>query len=204
MAPAPQRKTKRRRSRASHPVTKQEMRENNPEIVDTFNKKMAPYYKAAGGVAAFITFAFLFIQVWESFGGKTLVSDRALDHAITDVKKEVGTKIEATKTEVVTNQNTIKGEINGNLSKLTETLGSISKSQSASAMDQAEMAMKLAFTQLQSLQSQMATWKQTLVKNPNDSNAQTRVMQLETFIRQNEQDMKDAKDKMTKLRQGVN
>lgn len=201
MAPAPQKKTKRRRSRL-HPVTKQEMRANNPEIVETFNKKMAPWYKAAGGVAAFITFAFLSMQVWESFGGKTLVSDRALDHAITNVKTEVNTKIEDTKKEVVGNQNVMKGEIKTNLDELTKTLNTVAKSQGVSAMDAADMAWKLAFTQLQSVQGQLATWKQVLTKDPNDTQAQMRVLQLESFVKQNEQDMADAKAKITKLRQG--
>lgn len=190
-----------RRKRRSHPVTKQELRENNPKIVDGFNKRMSPYYKAAGGVAAFITFMFLFVQVWESLGGKTLVTDRALDHAISNVKTEVNTKIDSTKNEVVQNQNVIKGEITGSISQITKTLDNVAKSQSASAMDAADMALKLAFTQLQSVQGQLATWKQALAKDPNDQQAQMRVLQLETFVKQNEQDMKDAKDKITKLRE---
>jgi hypothetical protein len=194
-------KTVRRRTRP-HPVTKRELRENNPVLVNSFNKKMGPYYKGALIIIAVVTVLGFAWQGWVGMGGKTLVTDRTLEESISGVKKEVGVKIDDTKREVVKNQNDIKTEITGSLGELTKTLGTISKSQNASAMESAEMASKLAFTQLQSLQGQLATVKLALSKDQNDTMLQTRVLQLETFIKQNERDMQDAKDKMSRLRNG--
>lgn len=201
MRAPPAKRSKQRTRRAL--VTKQDLRDNNPKIVDQTEARWLPRLKnwaiAVGAICTALVFLY---QGYVWLGMPLFVNERGLDHAITNVKTEVNGKIDATKNEVVGNQNAIKGEITGTLGEVTKKLTDISKNQNASAMEAADMAMKLAFTQLQSLQGQMATWKQALAKNPNDASAQTRVLQLETFIRQNEKDMQDAKDKMTRLRNG--
>ncbi len=199
---APKKKPRTVRRRRTHPVTKQELQENNPSIVEGVTKKLGPLYKLAIAVTAIGTMLYGGAYFWTSIGGQWFVSDHTLDRAINNVKTEVGIKLDSTKNEVVQNQITMKDQITGSIGELTKTLGSISKSQNASAMESADMAMKLAFTQLQSLQGQLATVKLALSKDPNDSMLQTRVLQLETFIKQNERDMQDAKDKQSRLRNG--
>lgn len=193
--------TPKRKKRRSHPVTKQELRDNNPNIVEGVTDRLGPYYRLAVAITAIGALLWGGAQLYTMLGGRWMVSDYTLDHAISNVKTEVNTKIDSTKNEVVQNQNAIKGEITGSISQITKTLDNVAKSQNASAMDAADMALKLAFTQLQSVQGQLATWKQALAKDPNDQQAQMRVLQLETFVKQNEQDMKDAKDKIAKLRE---
>lgn len=186
----------------SHPVTKTELIENNPNIADAVTTRLSSIKNLAITITAIAGAIYVAIQVYSWAGGRWMVSDWTLDHAITAVKTEVNTKIDATKNEVVSNQNSIKGEINTNLNELTKTLNSVAKNQNISAIDAAEMASKLAFTQLQSVQGQLATWKQQVAKDPNDQQAQMRVLQLETFVKQNEQDMQEAKQKMSRLRSG--
>ena len=189
-----------KKKRRPRPVTRQELVANNPSIADQIENRATKWKNRALIVAAIGAAVGVIVQGYLWIGLPALVTDRVLDKTIGNVKTEVNTKIDTTKNEVVQNQNAIKGEITGSISEITKTLNSVARSQSASAMDAADMAFKLAFTQLQSVQGQLATWKQVLAKDPNDPQAQMRVLQLETFVKQNEQDMKDAKDKIAKLR----
>jgi hypothetical protein len=188
--------------RRRHPVTKQELQENNPSIAEAVTSRLAPFYKLAITITALAGAAYVFIQVYSWAGGRWMVSDYTLDHAITNVKTEVNAKIVDTKDEVVRNQNVIKGEITGSLGELNKTLNSVAKSQTMATMDQVDMQMRLAFTQKQTLQGQLSVVNQALVKDPNDQLALTRKMQLEDFIKQNDTYMQDAQQKMTRLRSG--
>jgi hypothetical protein len=205
------RKVSRRRTR-SHPVTKRELVENNPVMAETIATKMAPYKNLAIVITSIAGAVYVGWSLWGMTVG-TLVDRHAMDGAIKDqnvvldnkinaVKIEVGGKIEDTKKEVVTNQNTIKTEITGSIGELSKALNSVAKNQSAAAMDQAEVQQRLAFTQKQTLQGQLAVVNQALVKDPNDQLALTRKMQLEDFIKQNDVYMQDAQQKMTRLRSG--
>jgi hypothetical protein len=207
---AKSRSTTKRRS-PSHPVTKQELRENNPSIAEAVTHRLSPYYKLAlivGAIAIALTFVY---QGYVGLGGRLLVTDHTLetvvraqnenmDAKIGVMKTEVNTKIDTTKDTVIRSQEAIKGEITGSLGKLTETLNRVSRSQSAAAMDQADVQMRLAFTQKQTLQAQLAVVNQVLTKDPNDQLALTRKMQLEDFIKQNETYMQDAQQRMQRLR----
>lgn len=193
--------TKSRRTR-SHPVTKQELKENNPSIADAVTNRLSSLKNLAITITALAGAVYVGIQVWSWSGARWLVSDYTLDHAINNVKTEVNAKITDTKDEVVKNQNVIKGEITGSLGELNKTLNSVAKSQNAAAMDQADVQMRLAFTQKQTLQGQLSVVNQALVKDPNDQLALTRKMQLEDFIKQNDVYMQDAQQKMTRLRSG--
>lgn len=186
--------------RKSHPVTKQELRDNNPSIADAVTSRLSSVKNLAITITAIAGAIYVAIQVYSWAGGRWMVSDYTLDHAITNVKTEVNTKIDATKNEVVSNQNSIKGEITGTLGKLNDTLNSVAKSQTMATMDQVDMQMRLAFTQKQTLQGQLAVVNQALAKDPNDQLALTRKMQLEDFIKQNDTYMQDAQQKMTRLR----
>lgn len=179
----------------SHPVTKRELKANNPNIADAVTSRLSSFKNLAITITALAGACCVFIQVYDWSGARKLVSDVTLSHAISDVKTEVNTKI-----EVVNNQNSIKGEITGSIGKLNETLSSVAKNQTAAAMDQADVQMRLAFTQKQTLQAQLAVVNQALIKDPNDQLAVTRKMQLEDFIKQNDQYMQDAQLKMTRLR----
>lgn len=209
-APTKRSQPKRRRS---HPVTARELRNNNPDIAEAVTNRMQPYYKLAVSIAAIAAAIVAMYQGYIWMGGRVLVSDHALetviraqnetiDGKIGTVKTEVNAKIDTTKETVLRSQDTIKGEITGTLGKLTDTLNTISKSQTLSAMDQAEMQMRLAFTQKQTLQGQMAAISQALVKDPNDQLALTRKMQIEDFIRQNDNYMQEAQSRMQRLRSG--
>lgn len=189
----------RRRSR-SQPVTKQELRDNNPSIADQVVDRFAKWKNLALTFTAIGAAITVLYQGYFWMGGRAIITDYTLDHAITDVKKEVGIKIDDTKKEVVTNQQAIKAEITGSIGELNKTLNTVAKSQSAAAMDQAEVQQRLAFTQKQTLQGQLAVVNQALVKDPNDQLALTRKMQLEDFIKQNDTYMQDAQQKMTRLR----
>lgn len=193
-------KTARRRRQYGHPVTKQELKENNPSIADAVTKRLGPLYRLALAITAIGGVAWGGAQIYTMMGGRWMVSDWTLDHAISTVKTEVNTKIDSTKNEVMSNQNVIKDQITGSLNKVTDTLNNISKSQSAAAMDQADMQMRLAFTQKQALQGQLSVVTQALAKDPNDQLALSRKMQLEDFIKQNDQYMQDAQAKMNHLR----
>ena len=191
-----------RRRPRSHPVTKQELRDNNPsiadQVVDRFSKwkNLALTFTAIGAALAVLYNGYFWM------GGRAIITDHALDIAIGNVKTDFTTKIDNTKDEVVKNQNVIKGEITGSLGELNKTLSNVAKNQSAAAMDQADVQMRLAFTQKQTLQGQLAVVNQALVKDPNDQLALTRKMQLEDFIKQNDTYMQDAQQKMTRLRNG--
>ncbi len=191
-----------RRRVRSHPVTKQELKDNNPSIADQVVDRFAKWKNLALTFSAIVAAMIFIYQGYFWMGGRAIITDYALDHAITDVKKEVGVKIDDTKKEVVGNQNAIKGEITQTLGELTKTLGTVAKSQSAAAMDQADVQMRLAFTQKQTLQGQLSVVNQALLKDPNDQLALTRKMQLEDFIKQNDVYMQDAQQKMTRLRNG--
>jgi hypothetical protein len=199
MAP---RTTKRKTQRRTHPVTQRELKANNPSIIEGVTDRLGPLYKLAIVLTGIGALLWGGAQVYDWSGARKLVSDVTLDHAINNVKTEVGVKIDATKNEVVHNQNQIKGEITTNLNELTKTLNSVAKSQTSAAMDQAEVQMRLGFTQKQSLQGQLGVVNQALAKDPNDQLALTRKMQLEDFIKQNDQYMLDAQARMTKLRSG--
>jgi hypothetical protein len=188
--------------RRSHPVTKQELQENNPSIAEAVTRRLSSLKNLAITITAIAGAVYVAIQVWSWSGARWLVSDHTLDLAIVNVKKEVGAKIDDTKDEVVKNQNVIKGEITGSLGELNKTLNSVAKNQSAAAMDQADVQMRLAFTQKQTLQGQLAVVNQALIKDSNDQLAITRKMQLEDFIKQNDAYMQEAQQKMTKLRNG--
>lgn len=192
-------KPKAKQSR-SHPVTKQELKENNPSIADAVTTRLSSIKNLAITITAIAGAIYVAIQVYSWAGGRWMVSDYTMDRAISNVKTEVNTKIDATKDEVVKNQNTIKSEITGTLGDLTKTLNSVAKSQTASTMDQLDMQMRLAFTQKQSLQGQLATVNQALEKNRNDQLAAARKMQLEDFIKQNEVYMQDAQQKISRIR----
>jgi hypothetical protein len=202
-----------KKQKDDHPVTKQELKENNPSIADAVTNRLSSVKNLAITITAIAGAVYVAIQVYSWAGGRWMVSDFALDTAIKhqnsilenkigNVKNEVNTKIDATKDEVVKNQNVIKGEITGSLGKLTETLSSIAKSQTMATMDQVDMQMRLAFTQKQTLQGQLAVVNQALAKDSNDQLALTRKMQLEDFIKQNDVYMQDAQQKMTRLRSG--
>lgn len=186
--------------RRSHPVTKQELKENNPSIADAVTSRLSSIKNLAITITAIAGAIYVAVQAWTWSGASWLVNDRTLDHAISNVKMEVNTKIDATKNEVVQNQNSIKGEITGTLGELNKTLNSVAKSQTMATMDQVDMQMRLAFTQKQTLQGQLAVVNQALAKDPNDQLALTRKMQLEDFIKQNDTYMQDAQQKMTRLR----
>lgn len=190
------------RKRRPHPVTKRELVENNPNIVEGITQRLGPLYKLAIAVTAIGAMVYGVIQIYDWSGARKLVSDVTLSHAITDVKNEVNLKIVDTKNEVVKNQNEIKGEITSSIGKLNETLSSVAKNQNAAAMDQADVQMRLAFTQKQTLQAQLAVVNQALIKDPNDQLALARKIQLEDFIKQNDAYMQDAQIKMSRLRQG--
>lgn len=191
------RKTKRRRA---HPVTKRELQANNPNIADAVTSRLTPYKNLAIVITSIAGAVYVFVQIYTYAGGRWMVSDYTLDHAITNVKTEVNTKIDATRDEVVKNQNSIKTEITGSLGKLTDTLGAVAKSQNSAAMDQADVQMRLSFTQKQTLQAQLGVVNQALAKDSNDQLALTRKMQLEDFIKQNDVYMQDAQTKMNRLR----
>jgi carbon monoxide dehydrogenase subunit G len=189
-----------RRRAPSHPVTKRELQENNPSIAEAVTKRLSNLKNLAITITAIAGAAYVAIQVWSWSGARWLVSDHTLDLAIGTVKKDFNAKIDDTKDEVVKNQNQIKGEITGSLGDLNKTLNSVARNQSAAAMDQADVQMRLAFTQKQTLQGQLAVVNQSLVKDTNDQLALTRKMQLEDFIKQNDTYMQDAQQKMTRLR----
>ena len=190
-------KVKRSRPR---PVTKQELKDNNPSIADAVTTRLSSIKNLAITITAIAGAIYVAIQAYSWAGGRWMVSDYTMDRAISNVKTEVNTKIDATKDEVVKNQNTIKSEITNTLGDLTKTLNSVAKSQTASTMDQLDMQMRLAFTQKQSLQGQLATVNQALEKNRNDQLAAARKMQLEDFINQNEVYMQDAQQKISRIR----
>lgn len=188
--------------RRSHPVTKKELVANNPSIVDQIEDRAKPWQRRAVIVTSLAAAAFAISQAWLYVGLPLVVTDRALEREIGNVKTEVNKKIDVTKDEVVKNQNVIKGEITGSLGEITKSLNTVAKSQIVSAMDQVDMQMRLAFTQKQTLQGQLSVVNQALIKDPNDQLALTRKMQLEDFIRQNDTYMQDAQQKMVKLRNG--
>jgi hypothetical protein len=189
-----------RRRVPSHPVTKRELRENNPSIADQVVDRFAKWKNLALTFTAIGAAIAILYQAYFWMGGRAIITDYALDKAITGVKTEVNTKITDTKNEVVGNQNTMKTEITGSIGELNKTLNSVAKNQNAAAMDQADVQMRLAFTQKQALQGQLAVVNQALAKDGNDQLAITRKMQLEDFIKQNDTYMQDAQTKMTRLR----
>lgn len=190
------------KKKVRRPVTKQDLVENNPSIADQVVDRFAKWKNLALTFTAIAAAIAVLYNVYFWAGGAALITDRVLDHAISNVKTEVNSKIDTTKNEVVGNQNLIKGEINGTLNDLTKTLNNIVKGQSMATMDQLDMQQRLAFTQKQSLQGQLAVVNQALEKNKNDQLALTRKMQLEDFIRQNDAYMQDAQQKMQRLRSG--
>lgn len=189
-----------RRRQKPHPITKQELVDNNPSIADQVVDRFAKWKNLALTFTAIGAAIALLYQGYFWMGGRAIITDRALDVAIGHVKNEVNTKIDNTKDEVVKNQNVIKGEITGTLGELNKTLNSVAKSQAMATMDQVDMQMRLAFTQKQTLQGQLSVVNQALANNPNDQLALTRKMQLEDFIKQNDAYMQDAQQKMTRLR----
>lgn len=191
---------KKRRRPREHPVTKQELKDNNPSIADAVTTRLSSVKNLAITITAIAGAVYVAIQVYNWAGGRWMVSDYTLDNAINKVKVEVNTKLDTTKDEVVRNQNVIKGEITGSLGKLSDTLNTVAKSQTMATMDQVDMQMRLAFTQKQTLQGQLAVVNQALAKDPNDQLALTRKMQLEDFIKQNDTYMQDAQQKMGRLR----
>ncbi len=186
----------------SKPVTRRELRENNPSIADQVVDRFAKWKNLALTFTAIVAAIVVLYQAYFWAGGRAIITDYALDKAITGVKTEVNTKIDTTKDTVLHNQDAVKTEITGSINKLSDTLNSVAKNQNAAAMDQADVQMRLAFTQKQSLQGQLAVVNQALAKNQNDQLAVTRKMQLEDFIKQNDQYMQDAQTKMTRLRNG--
>lgn len=188
------------RRRRPHPVTKQELEDNNPSIADQVVDRFAKWKNLALTFTAIGAAVTILYQGYFWMGGRAIITDYALDRAIINVKTEVNAKIVDTKDEVVKNQNVIKGEITGSISELNKTLNGVAKNQSAAAMDQADVQMRLAFTQKQTLQGQLAVVNQALVKDQNDQLALTRKMQLEDFIKQTDTYMQDAQQKMTRLR----
>lgn len=193
---------RKKRSQTREPVTKQDLRENNPSIADAVTRKLAPYKNVALTITALAGAGYILSQVYFSVGGRSWVTDYTLDQAIGNVKTEVNTKIETTKDTVLKNQDSIKTEITGTLNSVNKTLSDIARSQNSAAMDQAEVQMRLAFTQKQALQSQLSVVNQALIKDPNDQLALTRKMQIDDAMRQNDQYMRDAQEKMLKLRNG--
>lgn len=194
--------TKKRKSPSRRAVTRQDLIKNNPSIADQVVDRFAKWKNLALTFTAIAAAIAVIYNVYFWMGGQALITDRVLDRAIGNVKTEVNTKIDTTKDEVVKNQNTIKSEITGTLGELTKTLNSVAKSQTLSTMDQLDMQVRLAFTQKQSLQGQLAVVNQALEKNKNDQLAITRKMQLEDFIKQNDVYMQDAQQKMQRLRSG--
>lgn len=188
--------------RASRPVTKREMVANNPDIAEVVANRFANWKNLALTFSAIAAAILILYNAYFWAGGVALITDRVLDKAIIGVKTEVNTNIDKTKDEVVKNQNVIKGEITGTLGDLTKTLNIVAKSQTMATMDQLDMQQRLAFTQKQSLQGQLGVVNQALAKNKDDPLALQRKMQLEDFIKQNDQYMQDAQNKMTKLRSG--
>lgn len=188
--------------RRSRPVTKREMVANNPSIADQIEDRAKPWQRRAVIVTSIAAAAFVISQAWFYVGLPLVVTDRALEREIGNVKTEVNKKIDVTKDEVVKNQNVIKGEITGSLGEITKSLNTVAKSQIVSAMDQVDMQMRLAFTQKQNLHSRLSAINQVLLKNPNDQLALTQKMQLEDFIKQNDTYLQDAQQKMVKLRNG--
>lgn len=182
------------------PVTKQELKDNNPNIADAVTSRLGPYYRLAVAITAIGALLWGGAQVYIALGGRWMVSDHTLDMAITGVKTEVNAKIVDTKDEVVKNQNVIKGEITSSIGEVVKTLNSVVKNQNMAVMDQADVQVRLSFTQKQALQGQLSVVNQALVRDPNDQIALTRKMQLEDFIKQNDQYMQDAQNKMTRLR----
>jgi hypothetical protein len=193
-------KKKRAAPRSARPATKRDLVENNPGIADAVTNRLGPYYRLAVAITAIGALLWGGAQLYTMMGGRWMVSDHTLDLAITGVKTEVNAKIVDTKDEVVKNQNTIKTEITGSINDVVKSLNNVAKNQTAAAMDQADVQVRLGFTQKQALQGQLSVVNQALVKDPNDQIALTRKMQLEDFIKQNDQYMQDAQTKMTRLR----
>lgn len=193
---------KKAQRRRPHAVTRQELKANNPDIAEAVTNRFAKWKNLALTFSAIAAAIAIIYNGYFWIGGAALITDRVLDRAIIGVKTEVNTKIDSTKDEVVKNQNSIKSEITGTLSDLTKTLNSVAKNQNLSTMDQLDMQVRLAFTQKQSLQGQLAVVNQALGKNKDDQLALTRKMQLEDFIKQNETYMQDAQQKMQRLRSG--
>lgn len=185
-----------------HPVTVDELKENNPSIVELLTSRMSKWVKLAITVSALAAGIAVIYNGYFWMGGRAVITDYALDKAIDSQNKIIDTKITTVKTEVTGKVDDTKKEIIGNLDKVSGTLATIAKNQSAATMDQADTKQRLAFTQQQTLQAQLAVVNQALIKDPNDQLAITRKMQLEGFIRQNEQYMQDAQSQLQRLRMG--
>ena len=193
--------SKPRRAR-SHPVTVNELKDNNPSIVELMTSRMSKWVKLAITITATAAAVTVLYQGYIYMGGRTVITDFALDKAISSQNLIIDNKITAVKTDVTAKVDDTKKEIIGNLDKVNGTLSTIAKSQSAASMDQADTKARLAFTQQQTLQAQLAVVNQALAKDANDQLALTRKMQLEGFIRQNEQYMQDAQTQLNRLRMG--
>ena len=200
--PSSKSRTSRKRKSASHPVTVDELKENNPSIVELMTSRMSKWVKAAITLTALSAAAAVIYNGYFWMGGKRVVMEDVMQLAIQDQNRVIESKITAVKTDVTGKVDDTKKEIIGTLDKVSGTLASIAKSQSVAAMDQADTKQRLAFTQLQTLQAQLAVVNQALVKDPNDQLAVTRKMQLEGFIRQNEQYMQDTQSQLQRLRMG--
>lgn len=201
MATAKRSKARKPRS-SSRPVTVTELKDNNPSIVDLWTSRMSRWVKLAITVSALAAGVAVLYNGYFWMGGRAVITDFALDKAMDSQNKTIDIKITAVKTDVTSKVDDTKKEIIGNLDKVSGTLTTIAKSQSAAAMDQADTKQRLAFTQQQTLQAQLAVVNQALLKDPNDQLAVTRKMQLEGFIRQNEQYMQDAQAQLNRLRMG--
>lgn len=200
--PKPRSSSKTRKPRGSQPATVEDLKDNNPSIVELLTSRMSKWVKLAITISALAAGTTVLYQGYFWMGGRAVITDFALDKAIDSQNKIIDSKITAVKTDVSTKVDDTKKEIIGNLDKVSGTLSAIAKSQSAASMDQADTKARLAFTQQQTLQAQLAVVNQALAKDPNDQLAATRKMQLEGFIRQNEQYMQDAQSQLNRLRMG--
>lgn len=190
------------RRKRSHPVTVSELKDNNPSIVELLSTRMSKWVKLAIAVSTIGAAVAVLYNGYFWMGGRAVITDFALDKAINQQNLVIDGKITAVKTDVTGKVEDTKKEIIGNLDKVSGTLATIAKSQTAASMDQADTKARLAFTQQQTLQAQLAVVNQALAKDPNDQLALTRKMQLEGFIRQNEQYMQDAQNQLNRLRMG--